>query len=340
MCHAFAISVNISKAAARSNYKKALLALNFDVDINRIKTKAMNKYYIVFRFLLASTFALSQNYVDLLKVSASTTPHNTFDSSATKTKLNEVSADLTVPIKINDQLSVLTGVIYEEMQTKLFWDGNIKDFGSTTLKLGFNKQLNQRWSTTVVALPKMASDYKSFNDKDFQLGGIALFKYKKRDNLNYKMGVYYNSELFGPFFVPMLGIYYQSLNKKFEANILLPLQADINYQVWPFMNVGCNFNGQTRSYHLNNVTDAHPDSYVTKVTNEVFAYVKFNLTKSISLQTKVGQSVGRSYKVYDQHDKVTVGLPATFIGDSRQKLNSSFSDGMIFQATLFYRLHL
>lgn len=299
----------------------------------------MNKYLLLIRLFLAGSFAFSQNYVDILKVNVSTTTNNTFDSSATKTKLNEALVDLTVPVKINQNLSVLTGVIYESMQTKLFSDGITKNFGSTTLKLGFNKQLNEKWSATVVALPKIASDYNSFNQKDFQLGGIALFKYKKRDNLNYKVGLYYNSELFGPFFVPMLGLYYQSANKKFEANIMLPLQADVNYHVLPFMNVGCNFNGQIRSYHLNHVTDANPNTYVTRSTNELFAYAKFNLTKSFSLQTKVGQSFGRSYKVYNEQDKVSFGLPATFIGDNRQQLNSSFSNGMIFQMTFLYRLH-
>ncbi len=121
---------------------------------------------------------------------------------------------------------------------------------------------------------------------------------------------------------------------------MLPLQADLNYQVLPFMNVGVNFNGQIRTYHLNNVTDANPNAYVAKATNELFAYLKFNLTKSISLQTKLGQSFGRSYKVYDEKDKVNFGLPATFIGDKRQQLNSNFSNGMIFQVTLLYRLHL
>lgn len=300
----------------------------------------MNKYILLFRFLIAGSLAFSQNYVDVLKVSANTTQYNTFDSSNTKTRLNELTVDLTVPVKINEGFSLLTGVIYEDIQTKLFADGIIKNFGSTSVKLGFNKQLNEKWSTTVVALPKIASDYNSYNNKDFQIGGIALFKYKKRDNLNFKTGLYYNSELFGPFFVPMLGMYYQSPNKKFEANIMLPLQADINYQVLPFMNVGCNFNGQIRSYHLNNVTDANPNTYVAKSTNELFAYLKFNVTKSISLQTKVGESFGRSYKVYNENDKVNFGLPLTFVGHKREQLNSNFSNGLIFQATLVYRINL
>lgn len=299
----------------------------------------MNKYLLLIRLFLAGSFAFSQNYVDLLKVSASTTPNNTFDSSDVKTSINDLLVDLTVPVKINEGFSVLTGVIYEDMQTKFFADGIVKNFGSTTVKLGFNKQLTEKWSTTVVALPKIASDYNSFTNKDFQVGGIALFKFKKRDNLNFKTGLYYNSELFGPFFVPMLGIYYQSPNKKFEANIMLPLQADVNYQVLPFMNVGVNFSGQIRSYHLNNVTDANPNTYVAKSTNELFGYLKFNFTKSICLQTKLGQSFGRSYKVYDESDKVSFGLPATFIGDKRQQLNSNFSNGMIFQMTFLYRLY-
>lgn len=300
----------------------------------------MNRYIFIIKLFLSGSFAFSQNYVDLLKVSASTTPNNTFDSSDVKTRINDVLVDLTVPVKINEGFSVLTGVIYEDMQTKLFTDGIIKNFGSTTVKLGFNKQLTEKWSTTVVALPKIASDYNSFTNKDFQVGGIALFKYKKRDNLNFKTGLYYNSELFGPLFVPMLGMYYQSPNKKFEANIMLPLQADVNYQVLPFMNVGINFNGQMRTYHLNNVTDANPSAYVAKSTNELFGYLKFNITKSISLQTKVGQSFGRSYKVYDSGDKVTCGFPATFIGHKPTQLNSNFSNGMIFQVTLLYRLSL
>jgi hypothetical protein len=300
----------------------------------------MNRYILIIKLFLAGSFVFSQNYVDLLKVSASTTPENTFDSSATKTRINDILVDLTVPVKINDGFSVLTGVIYEQMQTKLFADGIVKNFGSTTVKLGFNKQLTEKWSTTVVALPNIASDYNSFNSKDFQLGGIALFKYKKRDNLNFKTGLYYNSEIFGPLFVPMLGMYYQSPNKKFEANIMLPLQADVNYQILPFMNVGVNFNGQVRTYHLNNLTDANPNAYVAKATNELFAYLKFNVTKSISIQTKVGQSFGRSYKVYDYNDRVDFGLPATLIGQKPTQLNSNFSNGLIFQATLVYRLSL
>ena len=208
------------------------------------------------------------------------------------------------------------------------------------IKLGINKQLNEKWSLTTVLLPKIASDYKSFDSKDFQFGAIALFRYNKHVNKNFKVGLYYNSDLFGPFFVPMFGFYYLSPDKKLETNLLLPLQTDVNYKVLPFLNIGANFNGQIRSYHLSDITPTNQSTYVARSTNEFYGYLKFNVTKSISIQTKIGQSIGRTYKVYDENDKVSFGLPAIFIGSKRQQLNSNFSNGLIFQTVLLYRLNL
>lgn len=300
----------------------------------------MKPYIFLLSFYLSTSYMFSQNYVDVLKVSGSTTSLNKFDSSTTKTRISEVVADLTVPIRISDRLSLFSGFIYENIRVKLFAEEGTKHFGSTLIKLGASKQFNERWSGTLALLPKMASDYKTFENKDFQLGALATFKYKKRSDLNYKFGVYYNSELFGPFFVPMLGLYYLSPDKKFEVNAMLPLQADLNYKLQPMLNVGFNFNGQIRSYHLTRNTSDQRSDYVVKSTNEFFLYLQWKVSSGFSIQTKAGYSVGRSYRVYDTNDKVTFGLPATFIGAKRNQLNSDFSDGAIFQLVLLYRFHL
>ena len=300
----------------------------------------INKSILILLYCLNTIFIFSQNYVDLLKVNLNTTNFNTFDSSSAKTQVNELMLDFTIPIKLNEKTSLISGLIYENIQTKLFEDGNVKTFGSTTLKVGANKLINDRWSATAVLLPKIASDYKSISGKDIQFGAIGIMKYKKSDNKNFKFGLYYNSELFGPFFVPMIGMYYLSPNKKFETNIMLPLQADVNYKLIPFINVGLNFNGQIRSYHLTDVTPSFKSTYIARSTNELYAYLKFNATNNISITIKVGQSIGRTYNVFDEGDKVTFGLPATFIGGKRQQLNTNFSNGMIFQGTLLYRFNL
>ena len=296
----------------------------------------MNRYFLIILICIGTGFVFSQNYIDLLKVSVNTTPYNRFDTSLAKTKVNEFVVDLTIPIKLNENTSVITGVICENIETKLFEEGNIKSFGSSTLKLGLNNKFNEKLSGTLVLLPKIASDYKSIGINDFQIGAIGILKLKKHDNLNYKVGLYYNSELFGPFFVPMLGFYYLSPNKKFEANIMLPLQGDISYKMVPFLSIGCNYNGLIRTYHLNEDNGA----YVSKFSNELYAYLKFDVTKKMCFQTKVGQSIGRKYKVYAENDKVDFGLPLAMIGGHRKQLNTNFSDGLIFQFAFFYRFSL
>jgi hypothetical protein len=300
----------------------------------------MKKLIYSLGLTLCALGADAQNYVDILKVSANTTSNNRFDSSNSTTKLKQVDADLSLPFKLSEKNVLISGLIYERFETKLMAAGPVLTFGSATLKLGINRTFNDKWSGTFVFLPKIASDYGTFQYKEFQAGGMGLMKFKKRENLFFKFGLYYNSELFGPFFVPMAGLYYLSPDKKLETNLMLPLLADVNYKIISFISLGANFNGQIRSYHLNNVDAFHHSTYLSRSTNEFFAYLKFSLFKNFNMQTKVGYSVARSLRVYDSSDKVNFGLPATFVGDSRKQLNSDFSDGLIFQLGFVYRVNL
>lgn len=299
------------------------------------------KFYLVAGLsLFAITSVFSQKYVDLLKVNINTTPLNKFEDTTTSTRINELVTDLTVPIKLNDSNAVITGLIYEGMQSKLFDNQAMKTVSAIILKAGLEKRFDAAWSGTFVLLPKIASDFVSIGNKDFQVGGIAIMKFHKKENLNYRMGLYYNSELFGPLLVPMLGLYYLSPGKKLETTIMMPLQADVNYKLSSFVNIGFNYNAQIKSFHLTNVIPNYNSTYVTKTTDDLFAYVKFNFTKSFSLQTRLGQSVDRSNRVFNESDKVTLGLPAIYIGHKREQLNTNFSNGLLFQFVLLYRFNL
>ena len=155
--------------------------------------------------------------------------------------------------------------------------------------------------------------------------------------MSYKLGLYANSELSGPWFVPLLGLYYLSPNKKLEVNLTIPILADVNYALHPKIAVGFNYSGQVRSYHLSKIQTTEKSGYVTRTTNEVAGYLKFTLTKSMIIQTKAGHSVGRFYRVYDENDKVKVGFPLVNVGDDRTQLNTDFADGWTYQAMLIYR---
>ena len=160
-------------------------------------------------------------------------------------------------------------------------------------------------------------------------------KYTRQENLKYNLGVYYNGELFGPFVVPLFGLYYKSNNEKFEVNLTLPIWGDMNYKLNNTIKIGANFAAFVRSYHL-----GESNTYLAKKSNDLFAYLQFNLTKNIVLQTKTGYSIGRTLKVYEENDKTDLAFSAFRFGDDRTVLNPTFKDGMIFKIRLLYRFHI
>lgn len=300
----------------------------------------MKHFFTLIITLSAVTQVYTQNYIDVAKLSLNTTPENKFVSSSSKTRVNEQNLDVTIPVKLNSSTNFITGLTNELINTKLYANESMKVFGSVGVKLGVNKTINDKWSNTTVFLPKMASDFKINSRNDFQMGMMTLFKLKKHEGLNYKFGIYYNNELSGPFVVPMFGFYYLSENKRFETNVILPLMADFNYKLTERFYVGCNFNGQLRSYHLNDKVMDKANTYVSKSSNELFIYLRTNLTKNILVHTRLGQSFARSYKVYSVSDKVAASLPAYNINDKRTVNNTTFSNGLIFQISVSYRIHL
>lgn len=298
----------------------------------------MKAFRLAILALLLANVLLAQDYVDVAKLHYATSAINNFDDESRGSRLDEFGLDLTVPIVRNDRLSLLTGVIFEDIKTQLYPGGDRETIMSLTLKAGFNMKHSDKWSGTYVLLPKIASDFKQMTRNDLQVGAIALLKYNRSDNLKYKVGVYGNTELFGPWVVPMFGLYYLSPAEKFEANLTLPLMADMNYRLSPAFRVGTNFFGLVRTYHLNEGVGTTGTGYVARSTNELFAYLRFDLGKTSILQLKVGTSVGRSYRVYGDNDTVSLGLPLAYFGDNRQQLNMDFEDGLIWQVVYTYRV--
>lgn len=295
----------------------------------------MKTAFTICFIILITSFCQAQNYVDLAKFYYGSTPANNFDSIGGNTTVEEFGADLTAPIKLNDNNIIVTGVMLEQIKVKLHPLTNPKTISTINFKMGFNKIHSEKLSGTYMLLPKLSSDFKSLSNKDFQLGALVLMKYKKNENLTYNGGIYYNQELFGPFFVPLFGLYYKSPNKKFETNITLPIWADMNYQLTNWLTIGTNFSAGVRSYNL-----SENNAYVAKKTNEIFGYLQFNINKSILIQTKAGYTLGRSYRAYNTNDKTDLGISAFRFGDNRTVLNPDFSDGVIFRIRLLYRFHI
>ena len=147
-----------------------------------------------------------------------------------------------------------------------------------------------------------------------------------------------NSEFFGPFLVPVLAFYRISSNKKFEVNVALPSSVDINYRLSDLMTSGINFTGQIKTYRLAALETIPNAGYVRKSSNEISGYLKFDFSKNIILYARLGYTVGRAYRIYADNDKISMAISFIKIGKFDQQLNSNFSNGLIYQVILGYRV--
>ena len=294
------------------------------------------------RFLLGLVFitANAQNYIDIGRFSYANTPLNTFENTLEQTKIEEFALQLTFPIVLNEKTVILTG--FSADRSRLLLDPDFTEhtaLNKVRLQLGLNQVHSEKWTGTYVLLPSIASDFKMITNEDFQIGLLTLFTYTKKENLKYKIGFYANTENYGPLFIPLLGLYYLSPNQKFESTLLLPGQVDFNYKLTKKTALGINFDGMASSYNLHESIYIPKGQYVARSSNELYTYLQFQLGKSLYVKTKVGYTISRTYKVFDNNDKVTLNLGSIYIGDQRDQLNTNFEKGVVFKAELFYRIH-
>ena len=288
---------------------------------------------LLFTLLLFPCFGNAQDYVDLFKIGYGQTFNNNFEGTTSSTRVKSFEADLTFPVVLNEKNALITGVSFSRNNLQLFPEAEFTNLYSTTLKLGLASTYNDKWSSTIVLLPKIASDYNTISGDDFYFGGFAILKLQRKENLIYRFGFYGSSEAFGIFSTPIFGWYYLSPNGKFEMDISLPIATDINYTCGIFT-YGIDYFGIGRSF---NITKENANEYVDLSSLEFASYLQFNaLDKSVLLRAKFGYS-SNDYEVYTNGDKIDFGLSAFSFGDDRTQLNPTINGGLYLKFEAIYR---
>ncbi|GAA4953955.1 hypothetical protein GCM10023314_29440 [Algibacter agarivorans] len=297
------------------------------------------KYTLVVLIGFISFQSFTQNYFDILNVTYTNTTANDFEIIDTQTTVKELALELDFPIIINDKTILLTGIFANKTKLKLSSDMPYTNLNVLGLKVGVNKTLSDSWSSTFIVYSKFASDITKLSHEHLQVAILSIFTNKKEDNFKYKYGVYANTEKYGLIVVPIFGLFYLSDNKKFEANLNLPINGDVNYKINKKTWLGMRFDGLGTTYNLVDQNYGTKGAYVSKTSNELVSYFRYKLSKSIYINTKVGYAISRNYKVFDSEDKIDLALSSFYFGDNRTQLNERFKDGAIFKLELLYRLH-
>ncbi len=298
------------------------------------------------------TLAFSQNYIDLFKIGYSQNFNNKFEGTDSATSINSIDVDLTVPFKINENNAIVTGVLfsknnldlYPEQEFYPFEPDPLPDFSSnvslynTILKLGLATNFNEKWSGTFVVLPKLASDYQDLSGDDFYIGGVALLKFQKNENIRYKVGWYAMEQAFGVFTTPVIGFYYSSPDKKLEMDVSLPVSLDANYKIGKNTKVGFNYYAIGRSFEIHK--KYLQDRYVDYSALEFTGYFEYGfMENTVLLRLKAGLASNNA-EVYATNDKIDFRISAFDIGDDRTQLNTDLSSSLFAKVEAVYRFDL
>jgi hypothetical protein len=117
----------------------------------------------------------------------------------------------------------------------------------------------------------------------------------------------------------------------------LPISGDINYCLGA-TTIGLDYFGIGRSF---NITEkGAPEVYVDLSSLDFASYIQFNtLGNSVLLRAKFGYS-SSNFEVYQQGEKIDLGLSAFSFGDDRTQLNPDISGGLFLKFEAIYRFRL
>lgn len=288
-----------------------------------------------FLFFLIVWSVKSQDYIDVFKLT------NTWSTLSDKkgideTKINNLNIEAFFPVPLNKKIVGISALSAERTVFNIDSQIGNEHLEMIRLNLGIKVKHSEKWSGLYAVLPRVSSCFKTLNSADFQIGGIALFDYQLSEILKIKWGIYGSSECFGMVITPLIGLWYQSKNKKFYINASLPTKMDVNYTMFKRVSVGVDLLTSIKSYNL-----SESGAYVQEESTRFSFYSAFELMKkTLFIKGKVGVNL-LDFGLYESHDKMGLKiLSFGFKEDQRIRLNSKWDPAIFFGGEIIYRFDL
>lgn len=299
----------------------------------------MLKRNLVFGILLvlsAFTKVTAQSYFTVASTSFSYSSKTSLPQN--NTYQNE-SAALTIPISITETNKLLLGLTYHRLSLRFEnYLSNQQHYFSSGLNVGYNIKRPSN-SLLVMLLLRDNADYTSFQSCDFQLGGAFLYSKNQSDKLVIKAGLYANSEQFGLFLAPLLGLDWK-LTEKWRTYGIMPQFLNIENKVNTRIRWGFAYQAPTSTYRLSNPV---PDLYLQQNQVRAGLYGDFYLTKTIEAQLKVDYPLPAKYRIFNSEQRYDLNIWGIGIGGNRSQQPTPLvllKNGIIVQFGFSYRVEL
>jgi len=281
----------------------------------------MKKIIQLLAFIFLSAAASAQPYMDIASAYFQQSPADNASHSKRNMSTQLSSVFLNIPLQIDSDY-IIVNPVYENYRLTISTENDPINLTAVYMPLAWVHQYkNPKWSTVLMAIPRLSSDLnKPLDGNDFQMGGIALATYKKKETLKYSFGAYYNSEFFGDYYIPLLGIDW-NINSKWNLFATLPINANLEYKMNKTVHAGLGVNLLTNSYRIENKDFLRIDDYNAKFILDIY------MAKNQVISLEAGHSLFRQYRM---------GMMEGSKPDYTADLN--VSDGYQFKVAYIFRI--
>ena len=159
--------------------------------------------------VLVSTMLSAQPYIDIARFNYSYSPESGLGEKENPLHSQFFNINVTLPIELKkDGDAFIINPFFEHNQGHV----STNDFHvvSQGLFVGFlKKDLFPDWNVLTSFIVRRNKEAEEDVQDEWQYGGALLATWNKDVFTSIKLGVYYNKEFFGNFFVPLIGIDWQ-----------------------------------------------------------------------------------------------------------------------------------
>ncbi len=264
------------------------------------------KLKLLLYLLLFSAQGISQPFVDLFNSRFQSFPRISYSGESKKNlSATQWQTSLLAPIVRENEDVFLIGMNYSLQNFNVKGDTSFStSLRSHGIHVGYNKQWkNKKWKTLFLFITRANTGLNDLASTDMQYGGVLLFNYKHKDNVRYRIGLYYNREYFGNFFIPLVGIEWK-INKTLNFFGDLPNSLNLEKKFNKKIYAGLIYLSITTSYRTNSTSDA--DDFVREGEkgvghNQLKLYVNYYLTKHLVIFAEAGRTYGRSFQLFREN---------------------------------------
>lgn len=262
----------------------------------------MKKYLLalIFAHLFFTTSVFAQPFVDLINYNNQNFFSHYNDSANSPVYIQDHLLNLFLPKKFKNDNVLIIRVNSEQAVVKR--DGPTsytENLFSVSVPVGFMYvSKSKKWKYTGIFIPKVNSDLRDDLAHDFQYGGIALVTHVYNSNLQLKLGMYYNREFWGNFFLPLVGVDWK-INDRFQMYGVMPSNYRFEYKVSKNWNTGLGWRSFQRSFRL---SETFNNDFVWVRENQVKAYFEGFVYKNLLFTVDIYRSITYELSRNDYQD--------------------------------------